>query len=131
MRVFLCVYNNFTVAVPMDSVSAVAVNGGPEIENTCKVKDDCISLPVMFDNLESVTRHSIVLKSKVTLLTTEIECETEIPDNMIFPLPNIFNSSLFSYLFNGIVFLAAQDKPVLLLNSEEIIKLIMKEKKND
>jgi hypothetical protein len=104
MRVFLCAFTGFSVAIPMYSVSSLALytneasSSKPFEEN----QDTCISLPGLLKfPLENI-RHSIVMKSNVVLFTTEVECEAEIPDEEIYPLPKIFDRMRFSRLFSGI-----------------------------
>ena len=94
-----------------------------------------ISLPRLF-NLPSVNvRHGIILKSgdaendnehnhaaenKFILLTTEVECETEIPGEEIYPIPKALGGIRFSALFSGIKFDA--ESPVLVLDPERLVQ---------
>ncbi|MCL2185886.1 MAG: hypothetical protein FWB86_08570 [Treponema sp.] len=146
MRVFLCSYNNYSLAIPMDLVSSVMLYK----KNTDKISaisdnnNTYISLPLLLNCNNLNIHHGIVLKNtldtndetsddqsssqkiknKIILLTTEIECETEIPNDIIFPIQKsikkitsdiyISNNIQFSEIFNGLFFKAGN--LVLLLN---------------
>ena len=82
-----------------------------------------VSLPRLFSLPLVKTRHCIVLKSnstenKIILLVTEVECEAEIPDEEIYPLPKVFEGTLFSTLFSGIQLGA---NPCVLLSPERLV----------
>lgn len=116
----------------MHSVSSLALSTDEAAKKTHENPNTYISLPRLFNlPLENI-RHSIVLKntcksdnntieSKVVLLTTEVESETEIPDEKIFPLPKVFEGMSFSRLFSGI---QLDPSPCLLLNPERLLQSI-------
>ena len=149
MRVFLCSFGNFYIAIPMGSVLALtlqtekeaevllasdsnAVNFNPEDRNTY------VSLPRLFNVPVKKIRHSIIMKNidndddyaiknKTILYIPEVECETEIPDEDIYPIQATFSGTLFSTLFSGIQFDSrpiAVGSPVLFLNSEQLIQSV-------
>jgi hypothetical protein len=79
-----------------------------------------LSLPLLFNFPLEKIKHGIVLKSgndddagvtenRNILLTTEIKCETEIPDEQIYSIPKILNLECF---ISGIIFAStkASDK---------------------
>ena len=148
MRVFLCVYSGFSLAIPMSSVSALSLfdNDAPQIlEYKQENGNSYISLPRLFDLPEEIIRHGIILKNggednndedynikenRTVLLTTEVKCETEISDTEIYPLPKIFGSLRFSRLFSGIQFASSVygSFPVLLLNPGQLLQSVNKTK---
>ena len=121
MRVFLSAFDGFKIAIPMRSVSSIALCTDEEY---CRAKGNtCISLPHLF-NLPQETRYCVTLKNAdddnaaekgVTILTAEIEYETEIPAEEIYPLPELLSVMRFSGLFNGILL---NPFPFLLLNPQ-------------
>jgi len=152
MRVFLCPYGGFSLAIPMDTVLSVTLYGkNPEkiIEYNQENQNTYISLPLLFNCENRDVRHGIILKdgndeqpeNKFVLLTYAIESETELAADKIYPLPCSFTFMKFSQFFMGIVFnsrhhqktsgdIPAQDL-VLLLNPLHLIQNIKKEIKYD
>ena len=152
MRVFLCSFGDFYIAIPMGAVLALAlqpekeaeallasesnaVNYNPENRNTY------VSLPRLFNVPVKKIQHSIIMKTidsddddaiknKTILYIPEVECETEIPDDEIFPIQGTFNGTLFFTLFSGIQFdsrpaaSSTGGNPVLFLNPEQLIKSV-------
>ena len=129
MRVFLCDYSGFSLAIPMSSVSALTL-----YEDNQKEGNTYISLPALFDLPGDVTRHGVILKNgddddhnidenRTVLLTTEIKCEKEIADEEIYPLPKIFDNMSFSGMFSGI---QINSSVVLLLDPEQLVQNIDK-----
>jgi len=119
MRVFLCSYAGFSVAIPMNSVASLILyknTAEKTIEYDSKNSNTYISLPVLLRDKQSVIRHGIILKNgnndetedmfknKTILLSTEVEYEEEIPAENIFPVPKVFSVFDFSVVFNGISF---------------------------
>jgi len=142
MRVFLCAFAGFSVAIPMDSVSSLMLytNSAPQtVERNQQDGSTYVSLPRLFRRPLAEVRHGIVLKNgsddisqttenKVILLTTKVECEAEYPPEQIYPLPNIFGCLRFSAYFNGILFNSNGTVcPVLLLNTAQLVEKIQKE----
>jgi hypothetical protein len=138
MRVFLCAYTGFSVAIPMSSVCALTLyDDAPQetVERKQENGNTYISLPLLFGLPEELIRHGIVLKNgndedhnidenRTVLLTAEVKCETEIPDEKIYPLPKIFAFLRFSAIFSGIQF---DSCPVLLINPEYLVQNLYKE----
>ena len=134
MRVFLCAFGHFFLAIPMRSVSSFALHTDGEQANTRNV---VVSLPLLLNlPLENI-RYDIVLKNpgsecgeddtaenNIVLLSTAVEREADIPDDTIYPIPKIFNNTRFSALFSGI---QCANSPVLLLNTEQLVKYAQKE----
>jgi hypothetical protein len=143
MRVFLCAFEGFSIAIPMSSVASVALRASESAECEKEGMKAVISLPGLFDLSEEIIRHIIILKNpdsetnytednNIILLTTEIECAIDIPDQQIFPLPKALSATRFSVLFNGIQFNSYQLSDtasglVLLLNCEELNRFTQKE----
>ena len=138
MRVFLSAFTGFLLAIPMHCVSSLMLCDR-KTEHTADYDNEnrntYISLPKMLGLPMENTRHGIILKdgnnekedsntvkNKTILLTAEIECETEIPGEKIYPLPKVFNSFRFSALFSGIQF--DSGNPVLLLDIEQLLQRI-------
>jgi len=152
MRVFLCPYEGFSLAVPMDIVLSITVNRKtPErtVVYNQENQNTYISLPRLLNCANHEVRHGIILKdgnderlkNKFVLLTYEIEAEAELSLNKIYPLPEIFAVMKFSNFFKGIIFSSRlrvkkqenthREDLVLLINSEHIVQKIIKELKND
>ena len=153
MRVFLCGFGGFSVAIPMQSVSSLALNtenvspSGAAKDNPAFYNNDennlFISLPRLFNVPMENIMHRIMLKglhgedsagndsndsieNKIILLIPEVICETDIPEDKIFPVPGTLSRTRFSAIFDGI---QITDKPVLLLNPEQLIENVKNVKK--
>jgi len=154
MRVFLCAFTGFSVAIPMSSVSSITLCADEATQTTeynQVNRNTYVSLPRLFNRPMENIRHGIILKNsddedsdaedyniienKTILLTTEIEGEAEIPDEAIYPIPKVFNGMRFSALFSGFQFdsRAVPDtantvgSPVLLLNPGQLLESVQKE----
>ena len=143
MRTFLCAFTGFSVAIPMRSVSSLLLytdKAARAVEYNTENNNTYISLPLILQCPAAVIRHGMILKNsddntsndddtitnKTILLSTEVECETEILPEKIYPLPRVFGVFSFSAFFSGIVF-NSQDAPILLLNPNQLILNIQKE----
>jgi len=140
MRVFICAFSGFSLAIPMRSIASLALHTqetAQAVEYNTEDTNTYISLPRLFSLSAEVISHSLVLKNsngeggndienKVILLTTEVKCEAEISGEDIFPIPKTLGGMRFSALFNGILF--DTGKPVLLLNTETLVRNFQKEK---
>ena len=147
MRVFLCPFEGFSIAIPMDSVASVALYTGESVEYNEENGQVAISLPRLFNLSEELIRHIIILKNpdgetdynadyndkknNVMLFTTEIEREVDISGQQIFSLPKALSAARFSVLFNGIQFKSNQfsdaaETMVLLLNCKELNRFAKK-----
>jgi hypothetical protein len=152
MRVFLCAFDGFYAAVPVDAVLSLTLHtsGAQQtVEYDEKTGNTLFSLPHLFDASKEDTqniRHGIVLKNrenddedrgadalcnKNILLTTAVEREADIPGAEIYPLPEILKKLQGSALFNGIRFVRRQtsggdrlDAPVLFINTGEAVKFM-------
>ena len=143
MRVFLCAFGEFSLAIPMNTVSSLTLyTEETALEYNGESRNTYISLPRLFNLPQAFIRHGIILKygneddntaeNKTILLTTEITCETEIPDEEIYPLPKVFGGLRFSTLFSGIQFDSrprreheisdAAGNPVLLLDTSLLLE---------
>jgi hypothetical protein len=84
------------------------------VEYNDKYNNRYLSLPLLFNLPMERVKHGIILKrtgdggdddsvkeNRNILLTTEIKCETEIPEDQIYSMPKILN---FEYFINGILF---------------------------
>jgi len=143
MRVFLCPYEGFSLAVPMDIVQSVIPNRkNPErtVVYNQENQNTYISLPRLFNCANNKIKHGIILKdgiddkleNKFVLLTYEIESEAELTLNKIYPLPEAFADMKFALFFKGMIFSDTHPEDlILLVDSEHIVQNIKKELKND
>jgi hypothetical protein len=143
MRVFLCSFNNFSIAIPISFVSSIVLikeNQDKTIDNN--KGNNYISLPLLLEYPSERIKHGIILKNKeddeidnihefnnsegrIILMTTEIECETEIQDDKIFTVQKSLKSMQFSLLFSGIFFDSLFNRygnTILLLNPGFFLK---------
>ena len=139
MRVFLCVFKDFSVAIPMAFISSLYLHTEETVYNEAVIynpqtQDFFVSLFCLFNLPSETTRHGIVLKNEindinVTLLSTQVDSEIEIPDNKIYPMPKAFKNMSFSCFFDGIQFSEdTKSKPLLFLNPEQLIHYIIRKK---
>ena len=142
MRVFLCTFKGFGVAIPMSSVASVALHANESTEYGIEGDKSTISLPRLFNLPDEIIRHIIIMKNQssednyteennIMLLTTEIECEMDISDQPVFPLPKALSATRFSTLFSGIQFNSNKlsdnaTRLILLLNCEELNRFTQK-----
>jgi hypothetical protein len=149
MRVFLCPYGGFSLAIPMDAVLSVTLHrNNPEktIEYNQENFNTYISLPLLFNFENRELSHGIILKdgsdeqleNKYVLLSYKIESEAELSAKKIYPLPESFSAMKFSNFFTGIVFYNRSQNEktpsgiypqelVLLLDPPHIVNYIKKE----
>jgi len=154
MRVFICSYSWFSLAIPMDSVSSIFLHSDNLIHKFDLNAENCnmhISLPLLFNCPDANVQHGIILKdgnnndstkNKVILFSTAVESEKDISAEEIYPPPKIMSVMQFSLIFNGIFFYnrrggapngsgAVEDKTtkelVLLLNPHQLVHNIQKE----
>ena len=139
MRVFICGFGDFQVAIPMSSVYSLALH----TENSSDMAQNiCISLPHLFNLPSESIRHIIALKNldaededsvdntaenKTILLIPEVECEMEIPDEEMYLIPKVLCSTRFFIFFKGIKFDQGGGGPILLLNTDQLIRSEQKE----
>jgi hypothetical protein len=146
MRVFICPYNGFSLAIPTEFIASIfiqPVNLSKSIHYN-KNHISYISLPILLNCKNLNIRHGIILKNinkditkdKIILLSAKIESEQDIPDKDFYPLPKIMDITKFSHIFNGIFFNARHTDTsinesaaeiILLLNPEQLVKNILKE----
>jgi len=148
MRVFICSYSWFSLAIPMDHVSSIFLHSENLIHKfdfNTENNNILISLPLLLDCPDANIQHGIILKddnnnndsieNKVILFSTAVESEKDISTEKIYPLPKILGVMQFSLIFNGIFFNnrsgASEDKNlkelILLLNPHQLVKNIQKE----
>jgi len=150
MKVFLCSYSGFSLAIPMDFVSSIFLfkdNMEKAIEYNTENRNTYISLPMIFNCPSLKVRHGVVLKTqdnndviedKIILLTTEIEGEEEIQQDTYYPIPKSLEIMQFSHFFGGIFFKSRQNRETsvsgilaealgLLLNTEPLLQNLQKE----
>jgi hypothetical protein len=136
MRVFLCSFSGFSIAIPITFVSSITLINGNYDKAVDFSKDSgniYVSLPVLLNYPAEKIKHGIILKNRekddignnpdgnIILLTTEIECETEIQDDKIFSVQKILKNMKFSFIFNGIFFDALFNRfgnTILILNPD-------------
>jgi len=142
MRVFMCSYSGFSLAIPMSAVSSIFIYNEKadfKYHYNSENRNTYISLPVLFNCPFSRAYHGIILKfgetdnevaeDKIILLSTEIEKEKEIPSNRLYSIPKVFCYMQFSSIFKGIFFNSnsSADDLTLLLNPEQLVQNIQKE----
>ncbi|WP_461255048.1 hypothetical protein [Treponema sp. R80B11-R83G3] len=154
MRVFICSYSWFSLAIPMDSVSSIFLHQDNLIHKIDFNNENCnihISLPLLFNCPDANVKHGIILKdgsnnhdstdNRVILFSTAVESERDLAAEKIYPLPKIMGVMQFALIFSGIFFNdcqsgapkesgAVEDKTkelVLLLNPHKLVKNIHKE----
>jgi len=145
MRVFLCAFGDFALAIPMSCVSALTNLSANTAQREAVAHDGengntYISLPKLFGLPPENIRHGVVMnrpdgetgggdKNKTVLLSPEIVREIDIPDEQIFPLPKVLDGTHFSELFSGVQ-LAEKPvllNPVLVLDPERLARYVKKE----
>jgi hypothetical protein len=158
MRVFICSFNNFSIAIPINYVSSITLIK-ENFNKPVEYKDNgnfYVSLPLFLKNPSEIIKHGIILKNikddnnetdsinevdnsneadktpeeKIILLTTEIECETEIKNDKIFSIQKTFNCMQFSFIFSGIFFDSLYNRygnTILLLNPDFFLKNMKRE----
>jgi len=149
MRVFLCPFDGFSMAVPIDSVSYIILyRGGADkaVDYNNDSGNKYFSLPLLLNYPFEKIKHGIILKSggieedngafenKTVLLTTEIEREIEIQDEKIFPVQKTLKSMRFSFLFKGILFDSNYNRAgntILVLNTDYFLLKYQGETEND
>jgi len=149
MKVFICSYSWFSLAIPMDSVSSIFLhpdNLTHKFDFNVENSDIYVSLPLLFNCPDAIVKHGIILKNgdnnddskenKAILFSTAVESERDLAAERIYPLPKIISVTQFSFIFNGIFFNngddgAVEDKTikelVLLLNTRQLVHNIQKE----
>jgi hypothetical protein len=149
MRVFICSYSWFSLAIPMDSVSSIFLhpdNINQKIDFNAENSNTHVSLPLLLNCPDANVKHGIILKddgndndsmeNKVILFSTALESEKDISNEKIYPLPKIMDVMQFALIFNGIYFNngsngTVEDKTikelVLLLNPRQLVNNIKKE----
>ena len=129
MRVFLCAFGDYSVAIPTDSISSLSLSSKDEIKYNVvsyENSDVYISLLLLFNLPAENVRHIITLKNEIYeknifLLSTQVECEFEITNEKMFSVPKTLRNTRFSVLFNGIQFDDNKEAtPTLLLNTKQI-----------
>jgi chemotaxis signal transduction protein len=130
MRVFLSDFSSFTLAIPMDAVASIMIYKQGAEKDAQENRNTYISLPQLFNLPGEAVCHGIVLQhcdntaTKAILLAPEIKRDIEIPNEQFYPIPKALGGLRFSAVFSGIQF---ADKPVLLLNAEQLIHSIQEE----
>jgi len=139
VRVFLCSYSGFTMAIPINSVSSIILfKEKTEKEIEYNNKNILISLPLLLGCGSCKIKHGIIVKgfenirtgtfreNQFILLTTEIECETNITDAAVFSVPKNLGVTRFARFFNNIIFNDTGGL-TLMLDPLQLIKNIQKE----
>ena len=149
MRIFLCSYDNFLLAIPMNCVSSIYISSSSNsglINYDSQNRNTYISLPVFFNYKNGNTCHGIVLKTgdalddsdsniienKTILLSTHIINEKELSPRDFIPVPKSLSFFSGFSVFSGIFFIAhnkTSEELVLLLNPQRLVQTIQKEVK--
>jgi hypothetical protein len=142
MRVFLCPYEGFLLAIPIEAVASLTLYGedagGTEpVEFNRENGNRYFFLPRLLQCPGEIV-HGIVLKDRLggeeeyldtpenknILLTTGGEREEDIAEERIYPLPRVLAGGGGAALFRGIQFLSDPgrgDLPLLVLDCEALI----------
>jgi len=114
MKVFICAFGGFYVAIPMSSVASLTDLKDRQVATQAAVvtrdTDTYVSLPLVFSLPQENIRHGIVLKNaegsddgnKIVLLSTEVVNTSEIPEENIHPIPRALSGTRFASVFSGI-----------------------------
>jgi len=137
MRVFICSFGDFSVAIPMRSVASVSLYcltsgntaGKPQTGETVNY----FSLPLLFSLPQEKISHCINLKKtgaaqkkNAVILTTEVEFETEIRETGIYPLPKTLGVMRLSAVFNGFLFYSGlREKRAISGDSDDGLVLLL------
>jgi hypothetical protein len=125
----------------MDSVSSLMLYD-EETEQMVEYnelnRNTYISLPQLLELPPEHIQHGIVLKNpgsedddtgivenKTILLTTRIDCETDISAGEIYPIPKVFSGMRLSMLFSGILFSSRLRQVRELLDAAEALVFIL------
>jgi len=156
MRVFLCSYNDFTLAIPIKYVLSIFLvtetpenktayfTGGSSAEE-CRMN---IRLPYLFNCHDVKIHHGIIIKKEYSedsvteniLLTAEIKSEHNIPSAHFHPVPKSLSYFKITDYIKGIHFNTHEDCAVpdgvmpeltLLLNPAKLVKAVNKEYNHD
>jgi len=143
MRVFICSYSGFSLAIPMDVVSSIFIFNDKiegKVHYNTENRNTYISLPHVFNCPVYNNHHGIIIKygnteheteDRIILVSSEIESEKEIQAEVFYPIPKTLGVFKFSQFFSGILFNKQSGKMILLLNTEHLIQNIKKEKNYD
>jgi len=150
MRVFLCSFGDFALAIPMFSVSSLTNLEDRSVQYNAAANDAVmhdqgnhntyISLPQLFNLADINVRHCVILnnpdgtnddtdKNKIVLISPEVVREIEIPDEEIHVIPEVLIGTHFSMLFTGIHLsdTPVLVNPVLVLNPEQLMEYAKQE----
>jgi len=145
MKVFVCRYQKFTLAIPSEYIQSIFIQSfkiNNQVQYNSKNHITYISLPMLFKCPNVNIKHGIILKkdkfpseNKIILLSAKIENEKDIPEDFFYQLPKIMSITRFSHIFNGISFNAshidrANDPAadiILQLDPEQLVQTIQKE----
>ncbi|MCL2229525.1 MAG: hypothetical protein FWC01_00350 [Treponema sp.] len=140
MRVFICSYRSFSLAIPIDCVSSIFLhrdNSNEKIHYDHEKRNTYISLSNLFCCNDLSIHHGIILKGqnpdsdqiedRMILLSTEIEREKDIPADKFFPVPKSLGVFQFSSVFSGMFYSIGAGKLILLLNPEQLVQNIKRE----
>jgi len=144
MKVFICAFGGFYVAIPMSSVASLTdLKGGQTVVGDVVTRRDTesgetyVSLPLLFNLPQEKLRHGIVLKSpddsndgpdaggKIVLLSTEVVNTSDIPEEKIHPVPRALSRTRFSEIFCGMQCDAESTRDaglVILMNPELLVR---------
>jgi hypothetical protein len=115
MRVFICPYGGFNIAIPAGTISSVSLFKNRQ-EKTIEYNNDDIT----------------VTNNRFILLTTTTEKETDINNEEIYPVPKTLLVFRFSALFSGIKINSKAKEMILLLNTRQLVDIIQNwRNKND
>ena len=159
MRVFMSAFDKFSLAIPIASVSSIMIcNEALKQPNESIIKDSegnntYISLPHLFNLPQILIHHGVILKSgnnddddtngdiiknRDILLTTQIICEIDIPQDKIYPFPKTMKNMDYLMFFSGLIFNSniqnvnpvsdpETERLTLLLDTKLLVKKITKE----
>ena len=140
MKAFMCAFEGFHAAIPMDSVSSLSNLSDADLPagaRAAAVTRDAengivyVSLPALLGRPLDKIRHGVSLKesdshggNKIVLLGAEITSATEIPDGEMRPIPRSLEGTELAELFRGA---RCDGGLVLLLDAERLALRALRE----
>jgi hypothetical protein len=138
MRFFLCTFEDFCLAVPIDQVASLLLYSQipqAEVFRDEEKGDVYFSLPHFFGSPGETVRHGLVLKEpeqertleerdRKILLVTMVERDENIPENRIQPLPGILFAMDGVSVITGICFVEGST-PILFVDPMRLIPCIL------
>jgi hypothetical protein len=129
MRYFICTFETINFGIPAESTEHIIQLSRKQ--NSLYETEDSnvfISLPALFRQYDT-TPYGLVLKlsvstngftRKITLLTSKIEKDMEIPDDNVHRLPKLFTGPFI--FFSGMFF--SEGNMIFIINPEKLAEFV-------